>query len=649
LATLLAGLLVVVAFVPLSPTMPTAELDPVWQLSINEAVSRGLQFGRDVVFTYGPAASVVTGQYHPSIYGLVLLWSVLLGAGVAVALAAGVRPVSARLLVAVVMLGVGQREALVLVAPALGVLGVLVPFRQGWTRVAGPLAFGLTISVPLLAKGSMAVPAGVAIASVSVGLLAQARWAAAAIAILGTAVTCVIGWLSFGQDLRFFRAYLTNTLEFSLGYTEAMQAGSLEHDLAPFVISLAVGLGAAWIIARAIVSGTARWALLVMLVVTVILIAKLGYVRADVHVLTVPAALAVLLVLVWVSGDRRRGGAVLAGASATWLGTAAVYGVAAGALSLPAHQVETLSGWTSAVERSFGHKPALPAQFAAALAAMRPEAMPGSGGPVDAYTWDQASAVASGLEWSPRPVFQSYAAYSPALAGINVLHLSGPHAPTLIRWSPGTIDERLPGLDDGPSYPTLLREYAVAGSDDEAVWLRRRLPAEPASTFAAATSYPSRLGEWVVAPGTGPLFLSVDARPSALGQLALTVYKSEPLRITVELASGRTETYRLPAGMARAGALVSPLLDTTSNLVSLFEHPNAVSDPVVRVKVWSQMPAMWQDTVSVSWATISAADQPNGSSASRPPLGETADGPRPNQRLGDQAAKGSSAGAGSRM
>ena len=50
----------VLRFIPFSPAMPESNLDPSWVLAMNQALSAHLVFGRDVVFTLGPYASVFT-------------------------------------------------------------------------------------------------------------------------------------------------------------------------------------------------------------------------------------------------------------------------------------------------------------------------------------------------------------------------------------------------------------------------------------------------------------------------------------------------------------------------------------------------------------------------------------------------------------
>jgi len=66
---LLACLVVIVSFVgfvPFSPCFPINTLDSGWAFALNVAAAKGLIFGKDVIFTFGPYASIYSGQYFPA-------------------------------------------------------------------------------------------------------------------------------------------------------------------------------------------------------------------------------------------------------------------------------------------------------------------------------------------------------------------------------------------------------------------------------------------------------------------------------------------------------------------------------------------------------------------------------------------------------
>jgi hypothetical protein len=80
----LAICLTVLFSVPFAPQMPRPGLDESWRYAMNEAVAQHLSFGKDIVFTFDPLASVYTGLYHASTDPIMLLGRALVSAGFAI-------------------------------------------------------------------------------------------------------------------------------------------------------------------------------------------------------------------------------------------------------------------------------------------------------------------------------------------------------------------------------------------------------------------------------------------------------------------------------------------------------------------------------------------------------------------------------------
>jgi hypothetical protein len=55
----------IIALVPLNPVMPYEGLDGSWMHAINVAMNNKLQFGKDIIFTFGPYGSIYTNIFHP--------------------------------------------------------------------------------------------------------------------------------------------------------------------------------------------------------------------------------------------------------------------------------------------------------------------------------------------------------------------------------------------------------------------------------------------------------------------------------------------------------------------------------------------------------------------------------------------------------
>jgi hypothetical protein len=73
--------------------------------------------------------------------------------------------------------------------------------------------------------------------------------------------------------------------------------------------------------------------------------------------------------------------------------------------------------------------------------------MPPVNGSVDVYPWGQQFVLARDMDYRPRPVFQSYLAFTTPLAQLNADFLAGPQAPDNILFDINAIDTRYPPPD----------------------------------------------------------------------------------------------------------------------------------------------------------------------------------------------------------
>jgi hypothetical protein len=219
LAATFAFALVVLAYLPLRLSFPSEGLDASWQLAVNESVARGLSIGQSVVFTYGPAESIVTAFYHPATYAMVMPWALVLGVACAISLwlQCGRRALPF-LIVGVIVAGTSQRQTLVLIAPLIGFLGCArlasEPCR-GWRLLGASLAV-MTAVIPVVAKVSVLHVSCVSIVGAVVLWAALRRYVEAAFTLGLSLVACVAVWASFGQDPRVLPEYAASAVQLSL-------------------------------------------------------------------------------------------------------------------------------------------------------------------------------------------------------------------------------------------------------------------------------------------------------------------------------------------------------------------------------------------------------------------------------------------------
>ena len=269
----------------------TATIDPSWQAGLAEGFLRHIQWGRSLVFTFGPYGLVDNILPFSRLTALLaVLFAVVVTWGLAALVIATLRPswtligagVVAWAVIAVANSRTGYADLASATALGLALVVVNMGPRRRWVCLG--LLGGLT-GFELLAKFNDGL-VGAALVVVVVALAEVSRARAAAVAGAPLVGVALIAWVAAGQSLGNFWSYLRGTLSVAIGYTSAMSLGmgrQAEDYYAAVVIALL-----ALVFVVAVTSGARRQQLATGLVLAGWAWAALkeGFVRHDAHDLT---------------------------------------------------------------------------------------------------------------------------------------------------------------------------------------------------------------------------------------------------------------------------------------------------------------------------------------------------------------------------
>ncbi len=553
------------------PSAPETYLDASWQETLVYAHAQGWQFGRDLIFTWGPWG-FLNSIFHFGDAAAVTRLGWELGGKLllVVGLLAGTRRLSPGrqavfAVVCALCLPVFQDAAYLLFITVAVLAGLLRPGAQRGVMLAIVVALAFLAQI----KFTYALLVGAGVGLAGVVHLSRRQWLAAGLLGGGFLLAYLGWWLAAGQNPDNIVPYLRRSWEVSTGYAEAMSA---DESLAVFLCGLAVLAfhGAfVWQIwrrqtDRALAAGTVLFLLAVWFLAW-----KHGFTRADGHVMgfffyALPVAL-VLPVLCFPEVPRWSwlDLAVLPCLAGLWFFEPGLpLKLPASALSrlqvnIPAawHITTLPAAWRAELER---------ARTANALPTIRRAVGAAS---VDVFNYEQGVALLNGLNFSPRPVFQGYSAYTSRLAGRNLHHYQSA-APDYVLWHHSSIDDRFPTLDDAPLVAELARAYRPVLTEDDFLLLQRTAPF-PAAPLARELLQRQTvaLGESLAVPAVSDCALWVQIFPDAtqLGRLRALLYKPAMLNLTVEEVTGRQTTWRLLPRIAEDGFLLQPFLETQSD------------------------------------------------------------------------------------
>lgn len=617
------ALLAALCFLPIAPAMPEAGLDPGWMLGLNHAIAMRLDFGSDLVFSFGPYAFLYTTLYHPGLealhlFGATVLLLAYLGALFALAgitrhpLASDAVGVLFTLFLFSFAVPDVRLFAFPLLCLFLGCAGDGPPGRSVRARAVAMGFMGIALALLTLTKGSVAIASAVALGGVLLARLSPARLGLGLLPSLAFLVALPVLWVLSGQNVSSLPGYVLRSLDIIRGYSNAMQrTGQTWHIIMFWLAAAAVIL----LNRQRLRFAMPSLALLLGTGALLFLSFKSGFVRHDEHALIAAhmlPAVALMFLLAEPVRWRPAAGAVVALVVA---GAITVQVVPRTPQMVLARAHAAFGMALPRIVERIRRPEAIRAAYEAALAGIRAaHPLPHVSGTVDIYSAGQATLLAHGMAWSPRPVFQSYAAYTGGLAELNARHLTGPRAPDVVLLSIDPLDDRLASMEDGLSWPALLSGYAAHSltggwAGGWAVLHRRPADQERPVTMTPVTRGEFALGEAIPLPA-GPVWARVTVRPTLFGRLASIAFRPARIAITLDMPDGRRVIRRLLPDVAPAGFLVSPFVQDTAGFVALHAHedrfPASAYPNAMRVGVGpgSVTRHFWQDRIAVELLAV---------------------------------------------
>jgi hypothetical protein len=190
---------------------------------------------------------------------------------------------------------------------------------------------------------------------------------------------------------------------------------------------------------------------------------------------------------------------------------------------------------------------------------------------VDLLSYEQGILFLNNLNWHPRPIFQSYSAYTPLLLEHNAQFFRGHRAPAFVIIKPQAIDGRLPSAEDGEALEEILWHYEPVTCEKGFVLLRRRPAPErrPSRLFGPCTITLGNDVEITHSPGECQT-LYLTTRLTWLGHLMNSVYQIPKPTIELQFAGGAKRQFSGVPAMMENGFLINPLLTDAVSLLGFF-------------------------------------------------------------------------------
>jgi hypothetical protein len=541
-----------------APRVVTPDLDPSWQAVLAFAFREHLAWGKAIIFTFGPWGWLECQFFPPGdargwLFGICIYRLALTIAIVRELSRLSNWSASANLLLLIAILPI--------FGDSLSLLATYVILKRQvsgchiavWDLVLLALIAQTKLIYLFLALGGLAlcIPSDLLRQDVRRALLRPTIF-----------IACFAAWWIFawqsGQELL---AYLLGGLQIVVGYSSGMQVPPAGRVL--FAGLLLIGVHGLWCLSNVATSRRVSGVLQSVLGAGTLFIAwKHGFSRADGHTVGFFASSA-LIASFWCSQEsdakfRSAYMLVVSIVAATQLAGL----IATAARGLP----DRLFQGASIVLSTLGSDQLDLQQDQASLGNLDLNCS------TDVIGYQQGALLRTAARYCPRPIAQSYSAYTQRLLELNARHFADDAAPDQVLVKIQTIDDRAPAQDDSLALLEIRNRYEFREwIDGFALFVRSKKASPPATRFGPV-AYDQQLefGKWFELSNTSgdAYWIEIEFDSSWIAALRKLLYQPIPIRLFAEMNDGTVRVVRLVPEMAVAGFLLSPWIDSAEDFVA---------------------------------------------------------------------------------
>ncbi len=554
------------------PGFPALELDSSWRMALGKFLVEGRQFGRDVVFTYGPLGFVMGKTYWGGQWASLIGWHAVQ----AVVCAALVYWHGYRLtgysrmffFLFFFLFGLTYEDALHQTVMAFAGFELIRRSNLPW-RWSSSALLVLLATLSLVKFTNLLLGLFLVLLAGGLELWVRRRFTAVRVPAIFLGLF-LAGWMLCGQHPGNIPAYLHSSWEISQGYQDAMGASCppLQLYLGLTVAALLVGYILLNLATQADrIRGTA---LTLGAGAYLYLNWKHGFIRADGHQVGFYFAALTMIVtapILLETTPRFRLPKQLLLATAGLLAVLSLElvlpGLVRGILSATQDEVDKNLSFMLGKSHTRGLYDSRLTTEKNASNLIKTKATVGRA-TVDVLGFEQAVAIFNNLNYQPRPVFQGYSAYTPYLSRLNYDYYTSDRAPEYVLFKLQTIDYRLATMDDPDVLRLLVQRYTYLFTEQGfTLWKRKPGPVagaalEPKPIRSATVRFGQKIDLTDLVDQN--IWVEINYRFSLLGKLRRFLFRPPLVQLRITDEKGVESVHRLPRPIGESGFMLNPVI-----------------------------------------------------------------------------------------
>jgi hypothetical protein len=204
---------------------------------------------------------------------------------------------------------------------------------------------------------------------------------------------------------------------------------------------------------------------------------------------------------------------------------------------------------------------------------------------VDILPTEVSTLYFKGLHYDPRPLIQSYAAYTEYLDSIDAQKYRSPGAPDYLLFSIATIDGRVPFFDESRTNLAILERYYIVGQLKDDLVLKKKEKPEDLQPLVTDTTF-ARLGEEMpIAKSPNLQFSRIFVEYNLWGRLRRLFYQPPYLKISLTLDDGKVRSFRAIVPVLADGVILNKFLESEDEIQSLMQSGGRLNTNVTSIRI----------------------------------------------------------------
>ncbi len=223
---------------------------------------------------------------------------------------------------------------------------------------------------------------------------------------------------------------------------------------------------------------------------------------------------------------------------------------------------------------------------------------------VDIMPWEISLLFAYDMKWTPRPVFQCYSAYTDKLDMLNSKYFESADAPEILLYVLSPLDNRYPVFDSPATFRTILINYKPVFIDKKSIILRKA-DTHSLPSLRNISFLDTEIGKPIAVPKikNGYLFAKIYMDYNLLGKTAKLLYK--PPGVNIRLTSnGNTSECRFILSTARNGIFLSQYISKIRNLFDVWEGKMNNNLDLDSITISTEYPYFYDKNIRVEFFEV---------------------------------------------